>query len=221
MIATQSKAQFFHPPVRIPTYPARPMDGGQLHLAADPIGDWYAELKYNGWRLQLHLDSGLMFNRQGEELSISEEFDEALKKVRKLPFEWLDIEGLERRHNIGRGAFIILDYLPSATKCGQSRTQDYIERRKYLSLVCGLAQIPTHTQLDKPIEDNSVNLIASYDGAGMRQLYDIGKMCNGPEGMNCEFYEGIVRKKASSPYPFQLRSPDQTTHNWVKHRWHF
>jgi hypothetical protein len=37
----------------------------------------------------------------------------------------------------------------------------------------------------------------------------------------CEFYEGLVAKRADSVYPIQLRSPDTETTGWVKHRWAF
>ena len=208
-------ATLHHPAIRIPTFPARPMDGGQLELAIDPIGEWYDEAKYNGWRSETHVESGLMFNRKGEELSISDEFAPALEKLRKLPFQWLDVEALERRHGIGRGSLIILDYIPKV------RTETYVDRRRYMEMVCAISGIPKHTQLDQPIENNSIYLTACYRSAGGRQLYDILKRCNGKEALNCEFYEGIVRKKADSIYPMQLRSPEQTTHNWVKHRWHF
>ena len=33
------------------------------------------------------------------------------------------------------------------------------------------------------------------------------------------FYEGLVAKRADSPYPFQLRDPQENFAFWVKHRW--
>jgi len=35
----------------------------------------------------------------------------------------------------------------------------------------------------------------------------------------CDFYEGLVAKRGDSPYPIQLRSPDEEFSGWVKHRW--
>jgi hypothetical protein len=34
----------------------------------------------------------------------------------------------------------------------------------------------------------------------------------------CDFYEGLVGKRADSLYPVQLVSPEQTTPHWIKHR---
>jgi hypothetical protein len=39
--------------------------------------------------------------------------------------------------------------------------------------------------------------------------------------LGCDFYEGVVAKQADSPYPIQLRSPDQETPAWIKHRWQY
>jgi len=37
--------------------------------------------------------------------------------------------------------------------------------------------------------------------------------------LGCEFYEGLVAKRADSLYPIQLRSPDEAFAGWIKHRW--
>ena len=39
--------------------------------------------------------------------------------------------------------------------------------------------------------------------------------------LSCDFYEGVVAKRADSLYPVQLRSPEQEFPFWVKHRWRF
>ena len=36
---------------------------------------------------------------------------------------------------------------------------------------------------------------------------------------NCLFYEGLVAKQTTDPYPIQLRSPEEEFVGWVKHRW--
>ena len=96
-----------------PTYPARPINGGKLELARPKRGEWYAEPKFNGWRTLVHRQSGAMFNRQLEPLSIHKEFEQALYALRfALPWaEWVDCEGLERRHGIGKGSLIVLDFV--------------------------------------------------------------------------------------------------------------
>jgi hypothetical protein len=39
--------------------------------------------------------------------------------------------------------------------------------------------------------------------------------------LGCDFYEGLVAKQGDSLYPRQLRSPDQETTAWIKHRWQY
>ncbi len=36
---------------------------------------------------------------------------------------------------------------------------------------------------------------------------------------DCLFYEGLVAKRTTDPYPIQLRSPAEEFVGWVKHRW--
>ena len=55
------------------TYPARPLSGGRFGLVPkQPVYLWSDKL--NGWRAPVHVPTGTMFNRQGEELSIAGEF---------------------------------------------------------------------------------------------------------------------------------------------------
>ncbi len=204
------------PPASIPCYPARPADGGQLQVAAPKIGQWYCEPKFNGWRGFIHVKTGTMFNRLGELSSISHEFEAALDKVKAWPLDWLDVEALERRHGIGRGTLVVLDYLPAKPD------ETWLERRRYLSLVASISGVEIYKQLDTPMAPDTVYLTPVYEWEGAESLYrDILPRCNGREGLNCEFYEGIVAKKANSIYPRQLRNPKQTTPFWIKHRWHF
>jgi hypothetical protein len=53
-----------------------------------------------------------MWNRHGERLTIARDFAPALEILKRSQFEWLDVEALERRHNLGRGSLIVLDCLP-------------------------------------------------------------------------------------------------------------
>jgi hypothetical protein len=102
-----------------PTYPARPIGGGKLELAPRKPGHWQAEPKYNGWRALVHCSSGTMWNRHGARLTIAREFESALEQLRLLAplgLEWADCEALERRHAIGRGTLVVLDWIvPDAT----------------------------------------------------------------------------------------------------------
>src|SRR6266496_729948 len=105
------------------TYPARPVNGGPLDNALPKHGVWLYEPKYNGWRTLVHVESGTMFNRKGERLSISAEFRPALTKLQRTPFEWLDCEALERRHGLGQGSLIVFDCIALSS---------FVERRQQL-----------------------------------------------------------------------------------------
>lgn len=39
--------------------------------------------------------------------------------------------------------------------------------------------------------------------------------------LGCEFWEGVVAQNNHAEYPIQLRSPDEETPSWSKHRWSF
>ena len=203
----------------IPTFPARPVNGGTLELAGPKIGRWFAEPKYNGWRALVHVPTGTMFNRHGKRLTIEKEFAKALEILREAyaDIEWLDCEALERRHGIGRGTLIVFDYL--------DHTACYQERRTRLNL-----EVPT-LDIDAKPEHQSAYLTPTWLSGEARQrrkgfdnavslwadLQATNRKWN-TTGLN-EFYEGIVMKRADSIYPMQLRSSDQATPYWMKHRW--
>lgn len=198
----------------IPSYPLRPSNGGPLHLARPKRGQWTYEPKINGWRALVHAPTSRMWNRRGERLSIEYEFAAVLEAIRTadLPpeMEWLDCEALERRHDLGRGSLVILDYLaPDKTT--------YDERRKRIrSLDCVNIEIdytePAHIPNESLIvlQDHSENLSEIWD-----TLQERNKL------WKAEVFEGLVAKRIDSPYPRQLRSPNQESPYWVKHRWEF
>src|SRR5688500_14956384 len=103
------------------TYPARPINGGPLEKAPTKHGDWCYEPKINGWRVLVHAPTGSMFNRHGDRLSIAAEFEPGLRHVKQSPFEWLDCEGLERRHSLGRGSLVVLDWVTASLSYEQRR----------------------------------------------------------------------------------------------------
>jgi hypothetical protein len=103
-----------------PWFAARPVNGGPLNLAQPKRGDWDYESKINGWRTWVHVPTGTMFNRHNQRLSIEGQFTTALRILREVfacfpatdgwnQREWADCEGLERRHNLGKGSLIVLD----------------------------------------------------------------------------------------------------------------
>ena len=195
------------------TYPARPINGGPFDKARPKAGGpWYYEPKYNGWRTLVHIATGTMFNRLGEVLTITKEFDEALGLLRTTldaeAFKWADCEGLQRRHDIGKGTLIVLDVVPEPTWASAT----YLERRAWLKILWQC--FPSN----KP-EDGTIYRVAQigpdYAAEYWRRLQEINQV------WACDFFEGLVAKRADSIYPIQLRSPDEAFAGWIKHRWQF
>ena len=182
--------------ITIPTYPARPINGGRLELASAKRGNWLSECKWNGWRAEVHTPTGLMWNRHGKPLSIAREFTSALAQVKGCGIEWLDVEALERRHNIGRGTLIVLDAIVP--------DMPYEQRKAMVS-----DRFPVASMEPSEIGCDSVCASPFFDDAAF--LYESLKKHSG-------FFEGIVMKRSQSPYPFQLRSDAKETLDWVKHR---
>jgi hypothetical protein len=231
------------PSIVPPFYPARPVNGGPLPIALPKSGRWTLEGKYNGWRAWVHNPTGAMFNRELEPLSINGEFAPALHLLRAMPWEWSDVEALERRHNIGRGSLILLDYLPV------NPAETYTERKSYLHLCASVIPggIEIHKGLDKPIANNRVYLPMTWTmdaglarvgdivpGVGAPEenwpgLWQILQECNKALGNNgrcgtngrssLDFWEGLVAKRNDSIYPRQRRNAGLEFPYWMKHRW--
>lgn len=192
------------------TYPARPVNGGPLEHAHPKAGEWRVEPKFNGWRALVHVPTGTMFNRHGKRLSIEQEFHTALDSLGELSAQvcsitWLDVECLERRHNVGRGSLIILDLPDEATK-------PYSMRRELLADLFDVAPDPAELQ------PNQVYLSPSYPSENAPALWTLLKTVNARVP---DFYEGLVAKRADSTYPVQLHSTEYEFHAWMKHRWRF
>jgi ATP-dependent DNA ligase len=191
------------------TYPARPVNGGHLNQALPKRGQWFYEPKYNGWRAIVHTPTSTMWNRHGELLSITREFESALEILKCSPLEWLDVEALERRHNLGRGSLVVLDCPSLRGLVYEQRT-----RRIYDSIgAMGLGECLIQTL--KP-EANKVYIAPSYGETELRELWQQLQEVN--RCLKSIFYEGVVAKKANSLYPVQLNSPEQATATWMKHR---
>jgi len=214
----------------IPSYPLRPTNGGPLHRARPKRGQWAYEPKVNGWRSLVHAPTGKMWNRQGKRLSIEHEFNAVLEAIRNadLPpeFEWLDCEAFERRHTLGKGSLVLLDYIPGDPKTTYSERQEKIHRQFYGEL----AQPLTH---HAPPAENTLLLLDKYSfgeqeidaGFHIHPPLDAEDMWVGLQHINkkwnAEVFEGFVAKKLDSTYPRQLRSPDLESPYWIKHRWEF
>lgn len=159
-----------------------------------------------------------LFNRKLEPLSISHEFEPALEKLHALPWEWSDVEALERRHNFGRGSLILLDYLP------QDPLEIYTACKTHIHLCAGLVGgIEVHKELNKPIANKRVYLPMTWRWEGAAQLWDIFQQCNAALGCKpgSEFWEGLVAKRNDSIYPRQRRNAELDFPFWMKHRWAF
>jgi hypothetical protein len=198
------------------------MNGGPLHRARPKRGTWAYEPKVNGWRALVHAPTSRMWNRRGKRLSIEHEFTAVLEAIRNadLPpeMEWLDCEALERRHDLGRGSLVILDYLaPSKTT--------YDERKLSLADAihpCGeIRKGFERWQFDRvpPPSDSAILFQSPFTASDIdyywQALQDLNKL------WNAEVFEGFVAKRADSPYTRQLRSPNLESPYWIKHRWEF
>jgi len=197
------------------TYPARPIQGGRLELAPPKRGLWYAEPKLNGWRALIHTPTGTMWNRHGALLTIADCFRPALAALAKLAnrrLVWADCEALERRHNLGRGTLVVLDAVP------ESGAPTYVERRALLesllpcdAVFCGdvARPVPCGAALLTPARrvDSHADALAFYK-----------RLRAANRALGCDFFEGVVMKRADSAYPVQMRTASEESRGWVKHR---
>ena len=197
------------------TFPARPIQGGRLDLAPPKRGLWFAEPKLNGWRALIHTPTGTMWNRHGALLTIADCFRSALAALAKLASRglvWADCEALERRHNLGRGTLVVLDLVP------ESGAPTYEQRRVMLDAI-----MPTDSTFSgdtsRAVPCGAVVLtpaLRAESHADALAFYHRLRAAN--RALGCDFFEGVVMKRADSPYPVQFRSATEEFRGWVKHR---
>lgn len=197
------------------TYPARPIQGGRLDLAPPKRGLWYGEPKLNGWRAIIHTPTGTMWNRHGALLTIADCFRPALAALAKLAnrgFVWADCEALERRHNLGRGTLVVLDVVPD------SSTQTYEQRRATLESL--LPSDPVFNgDISGAVPCRAVVLTPTLRADSLADALTFYQQLRAANrALGCDFFEGVVMKRADSPYPVQLRSATEEFRGWVKHR---
>ena len=196
------------------TYPARPIQGGRLELAPPKRGLWYAEPKLNGWCALIHTPSGTMWNRHGTLLTIADCFRPALGALAKLAgrgLVWADCEALERSHNLGRGALVVLDLVPVAG------TPSYEQRRAMLEGILPTDEVFSG-DASSAVPCGAVVLAPTMrvDHADALAFYQRLREAN--RALRCDFFEGVVMKRAGSVYPVQLRSATEECRAWCKHR---
>jgi ATP-dependent DNA ligase len=199
----------------LPSYPARPINGGPLERARPKSGHWTYEPKLNGWRALVHAPTGRMWNRHGERLSIEDCFKPVLDTLAKADVpEWLDCEALERRLNLGRGSLVVFDYIPTGT----DRITPFSQRKT--KLLHALKDLPNWQpwQLGPPIQDALYTLDSALPDS--TELY-YQLLQDENRALGADLYEGLVAKRTNSPYPVQQRSSSEETAFWVKHRWDF
>ena len=201
-------------PVPTPiTFPARPIQGGKLDRAPKKTGLWFAEPKFNGWRALVHCPSGTMWNRHGGRLTIADEFGAALRELRGLSgrgLVWADCEAMGRRHKVGCGTLIVLDWI------AEDGSPIYEERRAFLESLVPLERMSLGEDLTIPAKTLLLTpSIADAAGAALR-LYDSLRSIN--RTARADVYEGVVMKRGGSLYPVQLRSAGAESRCLVKHR---
>ena len=197
------------------TYPARPTQGGRLELAPPKRGLWYAEPKLNGWRALIHTPTGTMWNRHGALLTIADCFRPALTTLAKLASRglvWADCEALERRHNLGRGTLVVLDVIP------EFGPPSYEQRRAMLEAIIPMDAVFSG-DTSHAVPCGAVVLaptMRAESHADALAFYQRLREAN--RALRCDFFEGVVMKRADSIYPVQLRSATEESRGWVKHR---
>ena len=154
-----------------------------------------------------------MWNRHGQRLTIERDFAQALAALRALAesgFVWADCETLERRHQIGRGSLVVLDWIP------ESGSPTYEERREFLAGLVETERLSTREWQSFP--ENALFLPPSVrdEGNAVQDFYAGLKAIN--RRFPCDFFEGVVMKRGNAPYPVQLRSDTEECRAWAKHR---
>ena len=72
----------------------------------------------------------------------------------------------------------------------------------------------------RPVPSDTVALIPTLRAASHADAvayYQRLRAAN--RAMRCDFFEGVVMKRADSAYPVQLQSATEKFRGWVKHRW--
>ncbi len=195
------------------SFPARPIQGGKLDRAPKKAGLWFAQPKYNGWRALVHCPSGAMWNRHGGRLSIEREFSAALRELRRLSdagLVWADCEAMGRRHKVGCGTLIVLDWI------AEDGAPIYEERRALLESLVPIERMSLGEEPTIPADSLLLTpSIADKDGAALR-LYRSLESIN--RAAKADVFEGVVMKRGGSLYPVQLRSAGEETRCCMKHR---
>ncbi len=116
-------------------------------------------------------------------------------------------------HNLGRGTLVVLDVVP------ESGTPNYEQRRATLQALVDTDAVFS-SETSRPVPCGSVVLTTTIrvdSRADALAFYQRLRAAN--RALGCEFFEGVVMKRADSIYPVQLRSVTEECRGWCKHRW--
>jgi hypothetical protein len=156
-----------------------------------------------------------MWNRHGALLTIADCFRPALGALAKLAgrgLVWADCEALERWYNLGRGTLVVLDVVP------ESEAPSYEQRRAMLESVLPI-DVVFSGDTSRAVPCGTVVLMPTMRAeshADVLAFYQRLREAN--RALGCDFFEGVVVKRAASSYPVQLRSSTEECRGWCKHR---
>ena len=183
-------------------YPMRPINGGRPQAARVQPGVYALEPKYNGWRCMVNTKDGSMFTRHRQSLTIARDFRAARDEVVaafKDTCEWVDCEGLERRHGIGKGSLIVLDIVTIGA---------YASRGEVVS-----------SKL-QAIGRESIGENKAYSRPSYSNFESVAKACEALKEANsllkADFYEGVVAKRVDSMY--KVEHSQKENPSWIKYR---
>lgn len=186
--------------------PPAPLNGGPLDVAPPKVGRYAYEPKIDGRRIIVHAPSGAVWNQYGQPsvaMRDHEKFISACDALATCGFVWLDCELMEYRHDMMRGAFVVLD-LVVPNVC-------YSLRRVALERAFPL--LPSAGELTSEDFGRVYLIPAADDGLALsRRLQAENK------ALGRKFYEGVVAKRTISMYPTHNHSPKTKTADWIKHR---
>jgi len=185
--------------VNLLSFPARPVNGGNLALSG-VRANWLYQPKINGWRAVHCTLTGQTWNRHGSLLSIP--LPEAGRKLlaelgKVTDWHWWDLELVERRTKL-KGVIIILDVMDSALTL-----QKRFRKLQSLIPVVGVGE--------------KWNTLSCLPTGSAHSLWQQGLRYNRNSGD--QLFEGVVGKKADSLYPIQKTSAQRAYPYWMKHRY--
>lgn len=116
---------------------------------------------------------------------------------------WADCEALVRRHDLGRGTLVVLDVVPEIGTPSHEQRRAMLESLVATDAVFGggtSRAVPCRAVVLTPTmrADSHADSLASYQ-----------RLREANRELRCDFFEGVVMKRADSIYPVQW---------WVKHR---